>query len=253
MKLAIEVDSRLTSSFADQKTQLLPHVFLSCCRLIPKHLKRLTRSKKDIDTRHVDGLLLVYFSSLDGAPRLQSQDEINVIDGCIVSCLKYGMMDPAGSVPGSTLGGCLKAIRVFLKVRAESTQPQLGSSDLSAAQLHAMALSHSHFRSALGGGEVSGGVTQQAELVKLLLCTISIDFDRIRVDEKTLSALFSVYSAGTKGVDQSIRRLLFCYEQNGCLANEVSHNTSVIFEFINLAFIAVVFERSALGGGSSEF
>ena len=222
MKLAIDVDSRLTSCFADQKTQLLPQAFLSCCRLIPKHLKRLIRSKKDTDARHVDDLLLVFFASLDGATRLQAQDEINVIDGCLISCLKYGMMDSAGSASRATLGGCLKAIRLLLKARAESTESQLISSDLSAAQLHAMALSHSHFGSALGSDEVSGGVTQQGELVKLLLYTVSIDFDRIRVDEKTLSALFSVYSAGTEEVDQSIRRLLFCYEQKGCLADEVS-------------------------------
>jgi len=220
MKLAIDVDSRLTANFTDQKPQLLPQVFLSCCRLIPKNLKRLIRSKKDIDTRHVDELLLVYFSSLVGAPLLQAQDEMNVIDGCLISCLKYGMMDPAGSASGATLGGCLKTIRVFLKLRAES-KSQLDSSDLSAAQLHAMALSHSNFRSALGCGEVSGGETQQAELVKLLLCAVSIDSDRIRVEEETLSALLSVYSAGTKAVDQSIRRLLFCYEHKGCLANEL--------------------------------
>lgn len=212
--------------------------FMRCCKMLPKHIKKMLRTKREAETGWVESLVHAFSSLIKNA---QSFDEetvtmsSNVIDNCIIACLKYGMMESNEESSSSVLGGCMKCVRLLMvQSHSPGSPTQVGLGSLTSSQVHAMAASHSSFQSALSASTTSPlvsdengsgfceGLTQQLELIQLLLCTISISANHVKIENETLMAILSVYNASTCIVDRLLRRLMFLYERNGSCKDEVS-------------------------------
>ena len=215
---------------------LLTKAFVRCCKVLPKYVKKMLRSREAEEARVVGSLLDTFFSLVDHCETFDEttlSKSSNVIDACIISCLKYGMMDSSEFSSSSIFGGCLKAIRMVMsKSHSPVSKAQFVLGSMTCTQVHAMAISHSSFKSAIlareedKGSEFCQGLTQQCELIQLLLCTMSLGAvpteTQVKVETDTLTTILSVYNAGTTSVDRLLRRLMSLYEQSGCLGNGVS-------------------------------
>jgi hypothetical protein len=155
----------------------------------------------------------------------------SVIDKAIVTCLKYGIMDPIDRSTDSIYGEFLKIVSCVIKA-SNSINHHLGN--FTPGQIHAMVISHSSFRRALSHKhyDPSGSrndVTQQTELMRLLIRCVSLDAKNLKIDGDTWQVILSVYNAGTVEVDRLLRRLIFLYETNECCEEKVrSGNTELI-------------------------
>ena len=232
MKLPIEQEiqiMRLTVCTCDYL--LLTKAFVRCCEVLPKYVKKMLRSKQDEDSRVVGTLLETFFSLVDHCGNFDATTvakSSNVIDTCMIACLKYGMMNSSDFSSSSVFGGCLKAIHLVMsKSHNPVSQVRFALGSLTPSQVHAMAISHSSFKSAIlakeegGKSEFCHGLTQQLELIQLLLCTLSLGADKVKVETDTLATILSVYNASTNSVDRLLRRLMFLYNQSGSFGNEV--------------------------------
>ena len=212
MKLAICVES---AQDTEVSSHLLTIGFIRCCKILPKHIKKMMRSQKEAEARVVESLVTSLASMIEHSSSFDDKNltkSSKVIDSCIVACLKYGMMESSEELSLAS-GGCLKTIRLLMS----SNQGALGS--ISPSQIHAMAVSHSSFQSAL-----SGNKAVKLELIHLLLCTISLDHKLVKIEGETWATILSAYNAGTDVADRSLRRLMFLYEQHDCGKDEVMMN-----------------------------
>ncbi len=248
----------ITSKQDDSSTSIMAtKCFLRCCKLTPMCLKKLVRSKgteKELASL-VTSLIGATANLLERAHNFS--DEIlsslssSTVDNCLVSCLKYGMTDTIGFTSSSVLGGCLKIIRLMLS--------QALGGKLSAAcsivpgQVHAMTISHSAFELLVGKTESAtiskttsmkqsdsagdfqfcGGLSQQQELIRLLLCCVSLDADHVKISNDTWVTIMSAYNASTSVADRLLRRLLFLYHKSNCFEDEVS--CTGIFELLRIS------------------
>ncbi len=253
MKLAISLASQVENG-----SLLLTTVFLRCCKLLPKEIKIMLRTKESEAAFAVDSLVGILSTSI---AKVETFDENTilmstcVVDNCIAACLKYGMMEQHDLTMCSIFGGCLKIVRLLMGKGHGRTQ--LGR--LTPLQVHAMTVSHSSFqhsisqrRSALfreGFGmtvnqpEFCNGLSRQLELIRLLLCTVSLDASNVKIDTDTWTVILSVYNASTDLVDVMLRRLLFLYERNGCCQDEVSPGWSFTVGTYMLDIIFTLFPR----------
>lgn len=217
LHLAISVESLLKEQAATES--LLKNILMRCCRLLPKHTKKMLRLRGDSESLCVESLVELFSSLIESCEFGDENLPSEVANSCIVACLKYGMMDASEIPLSSALGGCLKVVRMMMsKSHSSGSSAVLGS--LTPSQVHAMAVSHSSFHGALS---CSGGQgPQQLELIKLLICTLSISGNEVMIDSETLTIILSVYKASNSVVDTLLRRLLFLYEQSGSLKDEVS-------------------------------
>lgn len=223
---------------------LLTKAFLRCCELLPKQIKKMLRTKDSADASAVDSFLGILSSLIEKANIFDKNIialESNIIDKCLTSCLKYGMMELHDEMSCLIFGGCLKVIRLIMRTsHGPSSTVVLGR--LTPSQVHAMAVSHSSFHRALArarprsesakGSPMStkcerkfcAGLSQQSELIRLLLCTVSHDAGHVKIESETWTVVLSVYNASTEVVDRLLRRLMFLYEQNRCCQDEVCIN-----------------------------
>ena len=153
------------------------------------------------------------------------------------------MMEQHDEMTISILGGCLKVIRLLMsKVQGPPSKSQIVLGRLTPSQVHAMVISHSSFHhcisqrkcivkedsgvSATIQPENCNGLSRQIELIRLLLCTVSLDASHVKVEIDTWTVILSVYNASTDYTDAMLRRLMFLYEQKGCCQDEVSPTCS---------------------------
>jgi len=215
-------------------------VFLRSCRLLPKYIKAMLRTKERAASFAVDSLVGLLSTSISVAETFDENTvSSQIIDNCIVSCLKYGMMEHHDETTRSILGGCLKVIRLLMsKVHCPASKSQIPLGRLTPSQVHAMVVSHSSFHHCISQRkcelkeesgisaniqpEYCNGLSRQIELIRLLLCTASLDARHVKVEIETWTVILSVYNASTDYADELLRRLMFLYEQNGCCQNEVS-------------------------------
>jgi len=212
MKLAICVES---TQDTEVSSHLLTKAFIRCCKVLPKHIKRMMRSQKKAEADVVESIVASLASMIQHSSSFDDETialSSKAIDSCIIACLKYGMMESSEelSLPSK---GCLKTIRLLMS----SNRGALGS--IRPSQIHAMAVSHSSFQSAL-----SGNKAVKLELIHLLLCTLSLDCKHVKVESETWASILSAYNAGTDVADRSLRRLMFLYEQHDCGKDEVMMN-----------------------------
>ena len=232
LKLAISLACQVENG-----SLLLTTVFLRCCKLLPKKIKTMIRTKESEAACAVDSLVNTLSISI---AKFEAFDEKTIamspyiIDNCIVACLKYGIMEQHDSTMYSIFGGCLKIVRLLMGMGHGRTQ--LGR--LTPSQVHAMAVSHSSFQHSMSqrrselfqGGfgmtinqpEFCYGLSRQLELIRLLLCTVSLDASNVKIDTDTWTVILSVYNASTDLADVMLRRLMFLYERNRCCQDEVS-------------------------------
>ncbi len=121
------------------------------------------------------------------------------------------------------------------KVHDPSLSSQVALGSLTSSQVHAMVVSHSSFHIALSHGTrdvtqrsmipndstFCHGLTQQSELIRLLLYIVSSAGREVKIDIDTWTTILSVYNASTDVVDCLLRRLMFLYETYGCCQDEV--------------------------------
>lgn len=211
MKLAVYVESARDTKVS---SLLLTISFIRCCKVLPKHIKRMMRSQKKAEAHVVESLVDSVDSMIQHSIAFDNETialSSKVIDSCIIACLKYGMMESSDDLLVAS-GGCLKTIRLLMSNKGVS-----GS--IRPSQIHAMAVSHSSFQSALSGNKVV-----KLELIHLLLCTLSLDCKHVKVESETWATILSAYNAGTDVADRSLRRLMFLYEQHDCGKDEVMMN-----------------------------
>lgn len=242
-----------------------------CCKLLPKHIKKMVRTQDKDQAIVVESLIRIIFSMIEYAPKFDKEtltESSDLIDHCIIACLKYGMMESDNAL-SSIYGGCLKIVRLIISTR----QVVLGS--LTPSQIHAMTASHSSFQTALSSGSKSSSsksdnivlnsnrrsgsadnTTQQMELIKLLLCTLSLEPDLVKIEGETWTSVLMAYNASTDIADGLLRRLMFLYEQHHCCQDEVRlHVLFMIRPFkISVHFNEIIFsdhnERPPLGADS---
>lgn len=225
---------------------LLTKAFLRCCKLLPKHIKKMIQTSPMAEACSLETLIYMLASLIENA-RSFDRDTVlqssNTIDKCLVACLKYGLSVPNNASSCSIFGGCLKIVRLLMvKAHDPSSSTQVALGSLTPSQVHAMAVSHSLFQVALSNGNRAGtesslipdgstfcnGLTQQLELIRLLLCIVSgLDRD-VKIDIDTWTTILSVYNASTDVVDRLLRRLMFLYEISGCRQDEVIVVLSII-------------------------
>ena len=223
---------------------VIAKAFLRCCHLIPKLLKKVVRTKGA-----EEGLAVLFETLLGYTANLWAHNgrfsgqtissSLSVLNSMIVSCLKYGMMDASDFVSSSLFGGCLKIIRLILSPTSEGTFSKEGT--IPPGQVHAMAISHSAFELAIGTKEESStrlksgpaskgvgeaqfcdGLSQGEELIRLLLCCVTLDASNVKISTDVWGFVLSAYDASTSVKDRLLRRLLFLYDANKCCENEVS-------------------------------
>lgn len=229
--------------FGSNSSLILTKAFLRCCQSLPKHLKRILRTNpaQRADVRSLESLVcvLAHYITIDSdhfdKTVVKNQ---SYIDYCVVACLKYGLMESNDASLCSILGGCIKIVRL-LTVETGSWLSQddvrksrrlLGSLTLS--QIHVMAVSHSSFHATLSYGNrrtvadrslicegvtFCDGVSQQLELIRLLLCSVG---GYVKIDSDTLTSILSLYNASTGVVDGLLRQLMYLYEIHGCYQDE---------------------------------
>lgn len=225
---------------AEDGSPLLTKVFLRCCQLLPKQIKVMLKTKGRDAVCKVDSLVGILSTSM---AKIESFDvnaistTSQVIDNFIVACLKYGMIELHDATICSIFGGCLKMIRVLMETmhgpKTKSQTPRC----LTPSQVHAMVISHSSFHHSLSqrksvfnegaGLELDeqgccSSLSRQLELIRLLLCTVSLDASHVKIDINTWTVILSVYNASMDLTDVMLRRLLFLYERNSCYQDEVS-------------------------------
>jgi len=243
MNLAIRVEPSAKNQGLDTSL-LLTKAFLRCCKVLPKHIKKMLRTKQEAETRLVESFVHTLSSFIENAHSFDEKTvtlSANVIDNCIIACLKYGMMESNEVKSCSALGGCLKIIRLLM-VKSHSPESPTGVvlGSLNPSQVHAMAVSHSSFQSAVSSGSMAfttsplisndngsgfcDELTQQLELIRLLLCTLSLDANHVKLEKETWMTILSVYNASTNIVDGLLRRLMFLYERNGNCKDEIMMN-----------------------------
>jgi hypothetical protein len=235
MNLAISLETH-----GQDVSLLSTKVFLRGCQLLPKHMKAMLRTKERAAAFAVDSLVGLLSTSISVAETFDENTvSSQIIDNCIVSCLKYGMMEHHDETTRSILGGCLKMIRLLMsKVHCPASKSQIPLERLTPSQVHAMVVSHSSFHHCISQRkcelkeesgisaniqpEYCNGLSRQIELIRLLLCTASLDARHVKVEIETWTVILSVYNASTDYADELLRRLMFLYERNGCCQNEVS-------------------------------
>lgn len=133
-------------------------------------------------------------------------------------CLKHGI---AGSV-GSTRvvqAKCLKLVRLLIG-RLADPQSTLGKIQAlvptySPFEVFTMLTSHSKFDVALSRTEEDGKVLiddcDQLEMVRLMICCVTLSPGSINIEPAVWAAVFSVFNAGLGSIDTAIRRLLYTY------------------------------------------
>ena len=196
-------------------------------------------------------MLLGYTANLWERKDCFSDDAISssssIVDSFIVSCLKYGMMDTSAFASSSVFGGCLKIIRLILSQSSEDMFATEGT--IRPGQVHAMASSHSAFDLAVskkeelstrlksspisrsdGESQFCEGLSQQQELIRLLLCCVSLDASHVKISTDAWGSVLSAYDASTSVTDGLLRRLLFLYDANKCCESEVSNVCVNIFD-----------------------
>jgi len=231
---------------------LLTKAFLRCCQLLPKHIKKMIRSSPGEEARSLESLVNMIASLIENAHSFDENTVVqssNTIDSCLVACLKYGMMDPNNASSCSIFGGCLKIVRLLMvKARDPSTSTQVALVSFTPSQVHAMAVSHSSFQVALSNGnravtesslilersKFCYGLTQQLELIRLLLCIVSNVGRDVKIDIDTWMTIMSVFNAGIDVVDGLLRRLMFLYEMYGCCQDEVNCVLSIFICVIQM-------------------
>ena len=231
---------------------LLTKAFLRCCQLLPKHIKKMIRSSPGDEARSLESLVNMIASLIENAHSFDENTVVqssNTIDSCLVACLKYGMMDPNNASSCSIFGGCLKIVRLLMvKARDPSTSTQVALVSFTPSQVHAMAVSHSSFQVALSNGnravtesslilersKFCYGLTQQLELIRLLLCIVSNVGRDVKIDIDTWMTIMSVFNAGIDVVDGLLRRLMFLYEMYGCCQDEVNCVLSIFICVIQM-------------------
>jgi hypothetical protein len=233
--------------FGPNSSLILTKAFLRCCQSLPKHIKRILRTNPvhRADKRLLESLVcvLAHFIRNDADRFDKNVMNQSFIDNCVVACLKYGLMEPIDASLCSILAGCIKIVRL-LTVEIDPWPSQddfcrksrrpLGS--LTPSQVHVMAVSHSSFNAALSyghrrtitdrslireGDTFCDGVSQQLELIRLLLCSVGGD---VKIDIDTLTSIRSVYNASTGIVDGLLRQLMYLYESHGCYQDEITLN-----------------------------
>lgn len=207
----------------EDETLLLTRAFLRGCKLLTKLLKSYSRNKQKSISLLL-GTLMGEFTSL--LERISAFDQgivsscSDTIDKAIIACLKYGLLEAEDQSTSGINEECLKFVRSI--VRASSVS--LGS--FSPGQIHAMAISHSSFQRTVSG-EISkelgssDAVTQQSELIRLLISCVSLDADHVQVTSDTWVTILSAYNASTCDIDRLLRRLIFLYDMHKCHKEEV--------------------------------
>ena len=235
MNLAISVESSLENQ-GSNTSLLLTKALERCCKVLPKHIKKMLRTKQEAESLLVESLAHTLSSLIENCHSFDEKSS-HVIDSCIIACLKYGIMDSSELASCSAFGGCLKVVRMLM-VKSHSPESTVVLGSLAPSQVHAMVVSHSSFQCALSsssqgfttmplisdddGSEYCNELTQQLELIRLLLCTTSLDANNVKVENETLVTVLSVYNASTNTVDRLLRRLMFLYDQSGSCKEEVS-------------------------------
>jgi len=236
----------VAASFQEEEINesvVIVKAFLRCCKLIPKLLKKVVRTKgEEEELTMLLEMLLGYTANLWERKDCFSDDAISssssIVDSLIVSCLKYGMMDTSAFASFSIFGGCLKIIRVILSQSSEDMFATEGT--IRPGQVHAMASSHSAFDLAVskkeelstrlksspisrsdGESQFCEGLSQQQELIRLLLCCVSLDASHVKISTDAWGSVLSAYDASTSVTDGLLRRLLFLYDANKCCENEI--------------------------------
>eukprot|EP00804_Cyclotella_cryptica_P013520 CCRYP_017246-RC/>CCRYP_017246-RC protein AED:0.15 eAED:0.15 QI:74/1/1/1/1/1/6/1144/2412 len=213
----------------ENESSLLTYSFLRCCKLLPKLLKNFVRDSQTSASCSLVTLMIQLSRFLEQISSFDNDilPSSSAIDKAIVACLKYGLMDPIDQSTNSIFAEALNIVSCVLKA-SDSTKNRLGS--FTPGQIHAMVVSHSSFRRALSDKcfDPSGSrndVTQQRELIRLLICCVSIDAKNVKVDSDTWLVILSTYTAGTRDVDRFLRRLIFLYERNNCFEEKIAmHN-----------------------------
>ncbi|KAL3807850.1 hypothetical protein ACHAXA_009878 [Cyclostephanos tholiformis] len=223
-------------------TLLLTKAFLRCCELVPKLIKKMIRNSSEAAARSLESMFCMLSSFIGNAPSFDENivaRSSNTIDSCIVACLKYGIMETNNTSSCSIFGGCLKIVRLLIrKVHDPSLSSQVALGSLTSSQVHAMVVSHSSFHIALSHGTrdvtqrsmipndstFCHGLTQQSELIRLLLYIVSSAGREVKIDIDTWTTILSVYNASTDVVDCLLRRLMFLYETYGCCQDEITMN-----------------------------
>jgi len=235
IKLAISVNSSLQNGESDS-TLLLTKAFVRCCKILPKQIKKMLRTKQEAESLMVESLAHICSSLIESTHSLDEKSS-HVIDNCIIACLKYGMMESRDFASCAAFGGCLKIVRnLIAKSHSPGSAVVLGS--LTPSQIHAMAVSHSSFQNAIssnihsskakplvrdnGGTNDWSGISQQLELIRLLVCTISLDANHVKVENDTIYTILSVYNASLTATDRLLRRLMFLYDKIGSCKEVVS-------------------------------
>ena len=235
-----------SNDFGPNSSLILTKALLRCCQSLPKHIKRILRTNpaQRADLQSLESLVcvLAHFIRNDADRLDKTVVNQSYIDNCAVACLKYGLTEPIDASLCSILGGCIKIVRLL----TVETDPWLSQDDvrksrrllgsLTPSQIHVMAVSHSSFHATLSygnrrtvadrsliceGGTFCDGVSQQLELIRLLLCSVGGD---VKIDTDTLTSILSLYNASTGVVDGLLRQLMYLYEIHGCYQDEITLN-----------------------------
>lgn len=207
---------------------LRTQTFLRCCKLLPRLLKSFIRNAQvKVPTSFLPLMLMSHMSCLLKSGTSFDRDTVsscsNVIDKAVVSCLKYGIVDAEEQYMCSLTGKCLKTVSCILKA---SLTNNICLVSFTPGQIHSMVISHSSFQKAIldKAYHVKGAhndVTQQIELIRLLIVCISLDAQNIKVDNATIMTILSAYNASTNKVDRTLRRLLYLYDKHECFKERV--------------------------------
>lgn len=205
---------------------LLTYAFLRCCTLVPKLLKIVLRNKLST----LSSLLMTLNGHLLNLLEKVAQFDSGIATSCsgtveklVVACLKYGINEAEDQHVCSIHGECLKTVRSILNASHFNSTALVG---IAPSQVHSMIVSHSSFQRAISDKVYRQQepliVTQQKELISLLITCVSLDFKRVKVDDVTWSIIMSTYSASINNVDKLLIELLRMYEEKECFEKEVS-------------------------------
>eukprot|EP00956_Cyclotella_meneghiniana_P005308 scaffold6683_cov68-Cyclotella_meneghiniana.AAC.2 len=113
-------------------------------------------------------------------------------------------------------------------------------------QIHSMVISHSSFQKAILDKKhhtegARNAVTQQMELIRLLIVCVSLDAKNIKVDNATIVTILSVYNASINKIDRILRHLVYLYDKHECFEAKV--RSAVYVSLISIRETQILLEQ----------
>jgi hypothetical protein len=209
-------------SYENSKRGWFTSALMQLCSDLPKALRSFHRA--DAEEKRVGSdvvlksLNLLQFILTSTELSLPVDQETIVCLGIVLkTCLKHGITDQ--SPEWAITAACLRLARLTLgqmeKIGGLSDAVQVPT--ISARIVFRMVVTHSKFHVALASKaskDKTASVMMRLELIRLLICCVSMARAEISFDRTLWSTLLSTFDAGVTAFDEAFRRLLSVYSHS---------------------------------------